>query len=104
MLRRILQYFGIREKKRFGLSQDVLDRVDMSYDEDFPAFHYERMMVERGDVVGKTATIDKDEIKATTEQFFTPSKSFEASLTIGPNRLRLTRKISRGQVAAQVYF
>jgi hypothetical protein len=69
MLNRFLQYFGIREKKRFGLSQDVLDRVDMAYDEDFSAFDYERIMVEEGDVVGTTATIDNDEITATTERY-----------------------------------
>ena len=72
MLARLLQLFGIREKKRFGLTQEMLDQVDIGVDEDFSAFDFERMMVEDGNVVAKTATIDNDEITPTTEQYSNP--------------------------------
>ena len=63
MLNRILQYFGIREKKRFGLTKMELDRVDLDYDEGNSAFDPEKLMINlAGHVVGTTATIENDRI------------------------------------------
>ena len=62
MLYRILQFFGVREKKRFGLTKMELDRVDLDYDEGNSAFDPEKLMINAGHVVGTTATIENDRI------------------------------------------
>jgi hypothetical protein len=62
MLNRFLQFFGVREKKRFGLTKMELDRVDLDYDEGNSAFDPEKLMINAGHVVGTTATIENDRI------------------------------------------
>jgi hypothetical protein len=63
MLYRFLQFFGVREKKRFGLTKMELDRVDLDYDEGNSAFDPEKLMINlAGHVVGTTATIENDRI------------------------------------------
>ena len=62
MFSRIFQYLGLGEKKRFGLSKMVLDRVDLEYDEENSAFDPEKLMIKMGHVVGTTAEIENDRI------------------------------------------
>jgi hypothetical protein len=65
MLTRLFHYLFDREKKRFGLTRDELERADMDYDEVSPEFDYERLMVKNGRPVGISAVIANNEITET---------------------------------------
>jgi hypothetical protein len=65
MFARAARFFFGRSGKSTGLTRAELDRIDMDFDDSESVFDHERFMVENGQVVGITATIDDDQITAT---------------------------------------
>ena len=64
MWARFIQYFS-REKLRFGLTKEELERTDMDYDEEWSEFDYERLIIKGGRPTGITAIMTNDKVMVT---------------------------------------
>ena len=66
MFRQLLQYLFGRRMRNSGLSNEDLNRLDVAFENNMTPFDCEKVMVEKGEVVGETAIInDRQELERT---------------------------------------
>lgn len=67
MFANFLQLFFGRRARNDGLSNEEMDRMDLAYEDILTVFDCEGVMVEEGEVVGETATINEKHQLVLTE-------------------------------------
>ena len=66
MFWRLLQYVFGRRARNSGLTNEDLNRLDVAFENNMTLFDCEKVMVEKGEVVGETAIInDRQELERT---------------------------------------
>lgn len=66
MFWRLLPYLFGRRTKHSGLTMEDLNRLDVAFENNITVFDCEKVMVEKGEVVGETAIInDRQELERT---------------------------------------